>query len=141
MIHEIMKSDLYLVFLITVWISAHCLHSYCKINYFSAPQPQYRDVLGKSIATMVSAYFWDKDGPYSWIILAAIALSRFVGISFALTTLGVFADTYPEHFGEEQAKTNVIGSTLLGIFLFSGKCTFSQTCGCAYYCAYRKTVD
>ena len=117
------------------------MHSYRNINHFSAPKPQYRGVLGKSIATMVSASFLDKDGPYSWIILAAIALTRFVGIGIAMSTLGVFADTYPEYFGEEQAKTNVIGSTLLGIFLFSGKCTFSQTCGCAYYCAYRKTVE
>lgn len=55
------------------------------------------------------------------MILVTIVLSRFVGIGFAVATTGVLADEYPRHFGVEQAQTNVIGSTLLGVFLFSGE--------------------
>ena len=71
---------------------------------------------------MVSQEFWKKDGPYSWVILITIVLSRFAGLGFAIATTGVLADEYPRHFGVEQAETNVIGSTLLGVYLFSGMC-------------------
>lgn len=78
---------------------------------------------------MVAAEFWRKDGPYSWVIMVTIAVSRFSGISFGLTTLGVLAGEYPKHFGVEQAQTNLIGSTLLGMFLFSGMFVLSERQG------------
>ena len=79
---------------------------------------------------MVSQTFWRIDGPYSWIILFNIALSRFIGIRFAFITTGVLADKYPRHIGVERAQTNVIGSTLLGVSLFSGEevCNFLNIC-------------
>ena len=79
---------------------------------------------------MIWQTFWRKDGPYSWNILFNIALSRFIGISFALITTGVLADKYPRHIGVERAQTNVIGSTLLGVSLFSGEevCNFLNIC-------------
>ena len=70
---------------------------------------------------MVSQEFWKKDGPFSWVILVTIVLSRFAGIGFSISTAGVFSDAYPEHFGVPQAETNVIGATVLGVFLFTGK--------------------
>lgn len=73
---------------------------------------------------MVSQEFWRKDGPYSWVILMTIVLCRYVGIGFAIASAGVLADEYPRHFGVEQAQTNIIGSALLGVFLFSGESFF-----------------
>ena len=69
---------------------------------------------------MVSQEFWSKDGPYSWVILVTIVISRVAGITFVVTTTGVFADEYPRLFNVEQAQTNIIPSTLLGVLMFSG---------------------
>lgn len=73
---------------------------------------------------MAASKFMRKDGPYSYIVLVTIVLSHFSCTGFAFGSAGVFAEAYPKIFNAEQAKTNVIGSTLVGVYFLSGKyCT------------------
>ena len=70
---------------------------------------------------MPTANFWSKDGQYSYIVLGTIVLSLFSCTGFAFGSAGVLADVYPKVFKEDQAKTNVIGSSLVGVYFLAGK--------------------
>ena len=83
---------------------------------------------------MVSQEFCRKDGPYSWVILVTIIVSRVAGITFVITTTGVLADECPRLFNVEQAQTNIIPSTLLGVLLFSGTYYFPKY---ILFCVYK----
>lgn len=62
----------------------------------------------------------EKDGAYSWIVLVTIAINNIFVPGYALSSVGVFADVYPELLGLDPSQTNIIGSTQLAVILFSG---------------------
>ncbi|XP_067933500.1 monocarboxylate transporter 8-like [Watersipora subatra] len=62
--------------------------------------------------------FFRKDGPYSWVIFFVIvANSTMVGLMY--TILGVMTYEYPILLGIPQSQANLVGSVMLGIFLFT----------------------
>lgn len=63
----------------------------------------------------------EKDGAYSWIVLVTILTNVMFVPGYAMSSIGVFADVYPELLGLDSSQTNIIGSTLVGVLLFSGK--------------------
>lgn len=64
------------------------------------------------------------DGKYSWIVLCTIALNNLVCQGYLFSTIGILTAEYPELAHVEPAKANLVGSVLVGVFLFSGNCDF-----------------
>ena len=65
--------------------------------------------------------FMKKDRGYSWIALLAIVINNFCCMGYLFTSTGIYGSIYPDLLQEERSKTNAIGSTLVGVFLFTGK--------------------
>ena len=68
--------------------------------------------------------FMKKDRGYSWIVLLAIVINNFCCMGYLFTSTGIYGSIYPDLLQEERSKTNAIGSTLVGVFLFTGKKVF-----------------
>ena len=66
--------------------------------------------------------FMRKDGPYSYIVLITIAVNVIFVPGFAMSSVGVFADIYPTLLNSDSTQTNIIGSVLLAVLLFTGLC-------------------
>ena len=67
----------------------------------------------------LSPNFWKHDGPYSWIVLLVIVVnSTMVGLLY--TVVGVMTNEYPTLLSISQSQANLVGSILLGVFLFTG---------------------
>lgn len=69
----------------------------------------------------LSDEFMKNDGTYSWILLVIITLTNICTLGYLFGTVGVFAERYPHLLNEDISVTNVIGSALIGAYLFSGK--------------------
>ena len=80
-------------------------------------------------ANMPSSNFMRRDGPYSWIILVTIVVNSFCSLGWLFGSIGVFADTFPELLGIDEAKGSSLGSRIQGICFFTGiyyLCCFSN---------------
>lgn len=77
------------------------------------------------------ANFWSQDGPYSWIVLLVMVInSTMVGLLY--TVVGVMTNEYPRLLNIEQSQANLVGSVLLGVFLFTGKCPLGTKCSTSH---------
>ena len=75
-----------------------------------------------------SSSFMRKDGPYSCIVLITIAVNVIFVPGFAMSSVGVFADIYPTLLNSDSTQTNIIGSMLLAVILFTGKIIRCYNC-------------
>ena len=64
---------------------------------------------------------FEHDGLYSWLVLITIIFCNFSSSGFIGGNLGVKSGYYPDIFDAESARTNVISSVALGVFLLTGK--------------------
>ena len=69
--------------------------------------------------------FMKKDGAYSWIVLITIIINNIICMGYLFSSVGVFADVYPQLLHIDQSQANIIGSTLVGVFLLSGRINFT----------------
>ena len=46
-------------------------------------------------------------------------------MGYLFSSVGVFADVYPQLLHIDQSQANIIGSTLVGVFLLSGRINFT----------------
>ena len=79
------------------------------------------EISGRSSSSM--SRFMNKDGAYSWIVLITIIINNIICMGYLFSSVGVFADVYPQLLHTDQSKANIIGSTLVGVFLLSGRIT------------------
>lgn len=63
----------------------------------------------------------EKDGAYSWLVLVTILINTIFVPGYAMSSVGVLAEVYPELLGLESSQTNIVGTTLIAVILFSGK--------------------
>lgn len=61
-----------------------------------------------------------KDGPYSWLVLLAIIVTNFCCMGYLVGSASIYSEVYPRLLNKDITVTNVIGSTLMGVFMFSG---------------------
>jgi len=61
------------------------------------------------------------DSSYSWWILILIMLNNMAGLGYGFGTASILNSKYPALLGLEPSQTNLIGSVLTSVILFSGE--------------------